>query len=452
MKNLLIKSLSLISITCLTTQTNAMEISPIICQNKTCLPAYQSVTKDHLFEHINYLIEKNINTPITICEADPTSKTCLKKGISVPVITNNAQVNMDILSARLIDAKKVPDTAGIDLIVDYKTKAGNIFPTCQTAFSRLGILNYNSIQVIAPEFSCNLTQTTPSSLSFAQYIDYINFDTANIGIHYVVGNAAGQNKTGYMLLSFEKQAPFASHPVFPMPEVAKLVQSKVEAPAHTKIEPVWMKPTPFLTLEKPTFVNQDCMNTPEGCPNLALNMTATVPQETQPIMQQNVASTTGLIEQDKVILPPTQGIRKTVTTRKQIIKEGEPVAIEEEVVHYIQDSPSAPLKPVEPIEQEKSLEPQELPSPQMPEMHYPALLIDQQPVPEYIFPQEVVLSNAEIEAINQSAPVPQEPTIIKQPIKEPILQNEQPVIIQDHSITKEEPSSFLDKLGKYFYF
>ena len=443
MKKLLIKSLS--------SQSLAMDISPIICQNKACLPAFQAVTKEHLFEHINYLLENNINTPIAICEADPTSKTCIGKGISIPVITNNAQVNLDILSARLIDTKKLTDSAGVDLIIDYKTKAGNIFPTCQTAFSRLGILNQNAVQVIAPEFSCNLTHTTPSSLSLAQYVDYINFDTGNIGVHYASNNAANQNKTGYMLLSFEKKPHIPSHPAFPMPEVAKLVQSKIETPAHTKVDPVWMKPTPFLNLEKPTIASQDCMNTSEGCPNLTLNMQGHTPHVQHAVSTQNVASTTGLIEQDKVILPPTQGIRKTITTRKQIIEEGKPVSVEEEVVHYIQESPSAPLKAIEPIKQEEIVQPQEIASPQMPKMVHPIVLIEQQPLPEYIVPQDIILSNAEIEAINKITPSI-ENQAIEQQNNIPALHSESPVIIQDKSITKEEPSSLLDNLSKYFYF
>lgn len=453
MKKLLFKSFSLIGMLCLSTQSNAMDISPIICQNRQCLPAHQAVTKDHLFEHINYLLEKNINAPISMCEADPASKTCFKKGISLPVFTNNAQVNMDVLSARLIDVKKVPDSAGLDLIVDYKTKAGNIFPSCQTAYSRLGILDHNTIQVIAPSFSCNLTQTTPSPLSLAQYVDYINFDTGTIGVHYTSANAIGQNKTGYLILQFSQQAPFSSHPAFPMPEVAQLVQTKIETPAHTKVDPVWMKPTPVLSLEKPTFVDQDCMNTPGGCQNLMLGAKNTQPQIQQPATQQGVASTTGLIEQDKVILPPTQGIRKTITTRKQIIEEGKPISVEEAVVHYIQETPSSPLKIVDPNKQKESMQPKELANPEMPQMIYPVALTGQETLPEYIAPQEVILSLEEVEAINQAAPT----TIEKQEVApQPVVlskpQTEIPVVIQDNSVTKEEQSSLLDKFEKYFYF
>lgn len=447
MKKSLFKTCSLLFITCLSTGVNAQEISPIICQNKTCLPANQAVTKDHLFEHINYLLEKNINSPITICEADVASKSCLKKGASIPIVTNNVQTSIDLLSARLIDIKKVQDSSGIDLIVDYKTKSGNIFPSCQTAYSRLGVLNNNAIQVIAPEFSCKLTQTTPSSLSLIQYIDYINFDTGTIGAHYISSNAVGQNKIGYLLLQFDKQAYFSSHPAFPMPEVVQQVQQKNPEVAHTQVSPVWMKPTPILNLEKPTFVDQDCMHTPHGCQNLELNTTLN-PQQN---LQSPTPSTTGLIEQDKVILPPTNGIRKTITTRKQIIEDGKPVAIEENIVHYVQENPNMPLQKIEPSTKEKETEKSlELPNPQMPKTANPITPVQQQFIPEYYIPQEIVLSPAEIETINKVAP-------IEQPQKESIaeqkpVQIKEPVVIQDHSLTKEEPTSFLDRLEKYFYF
>ena len=99
------------------------------------------------------------------------------------------------------------------------------------------------------------------------------------------------------------------------------------------------------------------------------------------------------------------------------------------------------------------MQPKELANPEMPQMIYPVALTGQETLPEYIAPQEVILSLEEVEAINQAAPT----TIEKQEVApQPVVlskpQTEIPVVIQDNSVTKEEQSSLLDKFEKYFYF
>lgn len=444
------KGITFMGVLCASIISNANTLSPIICLNKKCIPAYNAVTKEHLFEHINYLLEQSVNHPISICEADPISKNCLKKGIIVPLQVATSNINLDILSAKLTDVKKISETAGIDMIIDYKTKAGNIFPTCQTAPSRLGIFDKNTIQLIAPEFSCYLTQTTPVSLSLVQYIDYIDFDNGLVGMQYNVTSNSGTNNNGYAILKFQNTQPFKSHPQFPMPEVVSQFKEDESQIAHTQVAPVWMKPTPILNLEQPTYVDQDCMHTPQGCENLMLNLA----EGSQPLVQANVntPSTTGLIEQDKVVLPPLKGVRKTVTTRKQIIEDGKPVSIEEEVVQYAQETPSQPFVKVEqaPTAQEQSLT-NILPSPEMPTV---ANAIQQMPSYteniEFAIPNEVILTPNELQQIDQIAPIATEQKSFHQ--TSPSMENEDIVIIQEKSIPKEENTSLLDSLEKYFYF
>ncbi len=444
------KSITFMGVLCASIISNANTLSPIICLNKKCIPAHNAVTKEHLFEHINYLLEQSVNHPISICEADPISKNCLKKGIFVPLQVATSNINLDILSAKLTDVKKISETAGIDMIIDYKTKAGNIFPTCQTAPSRLGIFDKNTIQLIAPEFSCYLTQTTPVSLSLAQYIDYIDFDNGLIGMQYNITSNSGTNNNGYAILKFQNTQPFKSHPQFPMPEVASQFKEDEPQIAHTQVTPVWMKPTPILNLEQPTYVDQDCMHTPQGCENLMLNLT----EGSQPLVQTNVntPSTTGLIEQDKVILPPLKGVRKTVTTRKQVIEDGKPVSIEEEVVQYEQETPSQPFVKIEqaPTTQEQSVT-SVLPSPEMPTV---ANAIQQIPSytenVEFAIPNEVILTPNELQQIDQIAPIATDQKSFHQPY--PSIENEDIVIIQEKSIPKEENTSIIDSLEKYFYF
>lgn len=417
--------------------SNANIPSPIVCLNRQCLPANQAVTKEHLLEHVNHLLKVSTNSPISICEADPVSKNCLKKGITIPLQISTSNINLDILSAKLTDVKDIPGTAGIDMIVDYQTKAGNIFPTCQTAFSRLGIFDNNAIQIIAPDFSCYLTQTMPVSFSLSQYVDYINFDDGLLGIYYTIGSHVG-NKNGYAILKFQNLEPFKSHPQFPMPSVVEKFSTEKTQPAHTHMTPVWMKPTPFLTLEKPSFVDQDCMHTPQGCENLILNMNNNS-TSTLPTPAEGVPSTTGLIEQDKIVLPPLKGVRKTVTTRKQVFEDGKPVSVEEEVVQYEQEDPSQPFVKVEDTATPQEQNINELPTPEMPSIAH-GIQQNQSGLQniDVVVPHEVILN----------------PNEIQQPVQQEVkpLQNENLVIIQDKSIPKEDNTSLIDSLEKYFYF
>ena len=370
-------------------------LNPVICQNKKCYPANAALTREKLFESVQSLIKNNVNQQILLCEANAQSKMCLSKGFSLPLQSNLFQTQMEILSAKITDAKDIEKTTGSDLIVDYKVKAGNIFPNCQTAPSRLGVLENNQIQIIAPEFSCRFGQSIKTSLSLVYNVDYVNFDNGSIGAYYSISadNKLMGQKTGYLLFRFSQPAQNLSSLEFPMPEVFNQYQQQLKQQAgNGYLAPVWLKPTPILNVETPqvttgadgSLIIQDTPATPSG----------TI---------QNVPTTTGLITQDKVILPPTQGARKTITVKKQIFQEGKPVAYEEDVKRYVQENENAPF-----IEEEKLIQKQKENTLLVPDMPKPskALIETNLPttIPEFIFPHEVTLTQAEIGQIQKQAP------------------------------------------------
>ena len=255
-------------------------LTPIVCQKKKCYPATAALSRENLFNRIQSLIEKNSNQNILLCEANPQSKMCLTKGFSLPLQTGSIYTELNFLSAKIIGNKIIKKTTGTDLIVDYKTKSDTIFPTCQTAPTRLGVLANDAVQIISPDFTCNFGQSNKTVISLNYTVDYINFDNGSIGAYYSIaaGERLSGQKSGYMLFRFAH--PSVSNEQFPMPEILHAYKIEQQR-AHTNISPIWMKPSPILNVETPEVITQ-----PDGSLVIRDNPSSTQ----QPV--KNVPSTT----------------------------------------------------------------------------------------------------------------------------------------------------------------
>lgn len=410
----------------------ATTLPSVVCQNKKCYPAEASLTRKSLFDRIQNLINENVNKDILICEADSYSKMCLTKGFSLPLHSSSVSTKINFLSAKIISNESIENSTGTDLIIDYKTKSDNIFPNCQTAPSRLGILDKNSIQMVAPDFTCSFGNLNQSTISLTYHIDYINFDNGTIGAYYSI--AAGQRlkgqSHGYVLFRFAQPSSINSNEPFPMQDVLQNYQIEHQN-AQMQMPPVWMKPTPVLNIETPQVTTKA-----DGSLVVQNQQPQTTPST------QGVPSTTGLITQEKNILPPTQGLRKTVTIKKQIFQEGKPVVYEEDVRHYVQENENAPL-----IEEKQNAQQVEEKQPDIPQMptpvnHLPQNQINPQ-IPSYIFPHEVILSPEEMEQIQKELP-PETPVQTHQITPQNIM-----------PIETDEPSGLnklWNKIEKLLYF
>lgn len=335
------------------TATIAQTPSILICRAKQCVEARQTVSREYLFNQVSQLLDKNIGKDISLCEADPTTRVCLTSGISFPAHSQTIQTSISISAIKLIDAKILPNVTGIDLILDYKIKAGDTFPRCQTALSRLGVMSSDNIQTMSPQFNCHLTETGNTVLSIVYNIDYIDFDYGMVGAHFSA--ASGQSilggKTGYALMRFTHSAPITDDDIFKMETNREITtEQKVvnNRGARTQMDAIWMKPTPFLELETPVFMPEECTQNMGVCSAQTLNAISNIPtaSNTQPSKlpyTPGVASTTGLIQQTKTVLPPPQGMTKTITTHTQVISDGKPVYAEEEVRRFVQQTPDSPL-------------------------------------------------------------------------------------------------------------
>ncbi len=343
--------LTLLSVTAV-----AQTPSALICRNKQCITTSAEMNREPVFIKLAQLLDKNKGKKIKICEADPTTHRCLTPDISFETASNTIQTNLAVSSAQIIDSQIIAGATGVDLILDYNIKAGDTYPRCQAANTRLAVSTANNIQMISPQFSCRLTQTGSTILSMVYQINYADVADGTIGAYYsaATGEALSGGKKGYLLLQLPEKLPIdLSDSFFKNARPIKNIASgnvnpflgKPTGVAHTQVDPVWMKPTPFLNMETPVVLD-DCASNPAGCsaPVLATNMGVPTanPKPNLP-NDPSVASTTGLVQQTKSVIPPLHAVRKRVTTRKEVIDSGTPVYAEEETRFYTQETPDSPL-------------------------------------------------------------------------------------------------------------
>lgn len=331
---------------------NALEQGSIlVCKAGQCVQTNHNMSREYLYNQLKALADANIGQNIDICEGNSATRQCVQKGISMPISSPVIQTYVNLPQARLVDARAVADVPGLDLIIDYKMKAGGTFPRCQAALSRIGTRHAGSSEMMSPRFNCALTETGNTTFSLAYHIDYIDFDQGIIGAQYTIAAdhiLTGAN-AGYVLMDFDKGVKMDGDETFPYPEQLAALQSGEVATFDTpgEIEAVWMKPTPFLNLLTPTFSPNNCYTFDGGCSAQMLNNPATAVPPAQAkldaLTPPNVASTTGLIQQTVSVDPVSPAERKTVTTKTIIAENGKAVYSEEATRHYVRETMDGPL-------------------------------------------------------------------------------------------------------------
>lgn len=341
--------------------------SILVCKAGQCVQTNHNMSREYLFNQLKSLADANIGQDIEICEGDSTTRQCVQKGISLLVASPAIQTIVQLPKARLIDARPVKDTPGIDLIIDYKMKAGGTFPHCQTTLSRLGTRHAGSSELMSPHFNCALTETGKTLFSIAYHIDYIDFDQGIIGAQYTIAadNVLTGANAGYVLMDFAKGVKMEPGETYPYPEQLAALESGEVATfdTPTDIEAVWLKPTPFLNLLTPTFAPNDCYTFEGGCSAQMLNNPSrAVPPAYAPadmrsgnrnvppaqakldaLTPPNVASTTGLIQQTMTVTPASPAERQTITTKTKVAENGKIIYSEEATRHYVRETANGPL-------------------------------------------------------------------------------------------------------------
>ncbi len=318
----------------------------LVCKANQCVQTNHNMSREYLTNQISALTQANSGQYLDVCEADSTTHQCVRKGISFPVQSPVIQTNVSISKARLIESRAVKDVPGLDLLIDYKVRAGDTFPRCQTALSRIGIVHAGSSEMMSPQFNCKLTETGNTTFSLAYHVDYIDFDQGVIGAAYTAAadNVLSGAGAGYILLDFAKGVQMEPTETFPYPEQLAALQSGEVATFDTPadIEAVWMKPTPFLNLLTPTFAPNECNTFEGGCSAQMLNnpQMAVPPakEKIDSLTPKGVASTTGLIQQKVTYENVSPAEKTTVYTKQIILENGKTVYTEDQTRHFVRET------------------------------------------------------------------------------------------------------------------
>lgn len=325
--------------------------SILVCKANQCVATNHNMSREYLHHQVASLLSANTGKGIRLCEADASTHQCVQNGISLPIESNTIHTMANITKARLVDARSVTDVPAYDFIIDYKMKTGDIFPSCQTALSRVGMRHAGSVEIMSPKFNCRLTQTGTTTFSLAYHVDYIDFDRGVIGAMYSIAadNQLKGNGSGYVLLDFDNGVKMDIGETFPYPEQMAALESGEVATFDTPgdIEAVWMRPTPFLNLFTPTFSPNNCHTFVGGCSAQMLNNPASAIPPAQAKLNKltppNVASTTGLIIQEMTSEQVSPVEKQKVMTKRLIQENGRTVYSEQSTRHYVRQTPDSPL-------------------------------------------------------------------------------------------------------------
>lgn len=183
--------------------------SVLICRSKQCAKAEYSMTREFLYNRLVKLFESNLNKDILLCDADPVSRVCYNHGVRVPAQTNVLNVDVQIPSIRLLDAKLLRGQTALDLIFDYTVDINKMRSVCQSSVTRLSVDFIDKVQMLSPGFACRFTTSGSSALNASYNIDYVDFDYGTIGAYYTIGigEAVRGGSSGYMLMRFVERQP-----------------------------------------------------------------------------------------------------------------------------------------------------------------------------------------------------------------------------------------------------
>ena len=165
-----------------------------------------------------------------VCQANPSSKTCLENYITLPIKVGITPAYMYIDSVKITDVIINKGNNTLSLILNYNVTYNGQTPDCTTAQSILYVRNVNHILLEDPGYNCKMTTVGTTNIKTVFIIDYIDLDYGFIGGYYSLGlsGPAYGGGTGYMLLRLPKNAyPLAPELTAPKAKKNKQISTSV---------------------------------------------------------------------------------------------------------------------------------------------------------------------------------------------------------------------------------
>lgn len=204
--------------------------SVVVCRSKQCAPAKLSMSSEYIYNSLLHLLENNNHKKALVCQANPSSKTCLESYITLPIKVGITPAYMYIDSVKISDVTIKKGANTLNLLLNYNVTYNGQTPDCTPSQSLLFVRNVNHILLEDGGYNCKMTSIGTTSIKTVFIIDYIDLDYGFIGGYYSIGlsGPAYGGGTGYMLLRLPKDA----YPLSPN----LIAPKKTSAPQQTAYE------------------------------------------------------------------------------------------------------------------------------------------------------------------------------------------------------------------------
>ena len=150
--------------------------SIVVCRSKQCAPAKLSMSSQYIFNSLLHLFENNNHKKMLVCQANPSSRTCLENYITLPIKVGITPAYMYIDSVKITDVIINKGTNTLNLILNYNVTYNGQTPDCTPAESVLYVRNINHILLEDPGYNCKMTTVGTTNIKTIFVIDYIDLD------------------------------------------------------------------------------------------------------------------------------------------------------------------------------------------------------------------------------------------------------------------------------------
>lgn len=193
-----------------------------VCTATDCGSADQKYSTAQLLAGLQRLLKENEGAPVTVCNSDPTTRTCGSVGFCYFVLGGILPGNGCAKSIVFSEIAISPNSDQLSL----KAKMPLTFiwtpVSCDTMTGTLSVRAPDEISIEFKPYYCNWMKVGPMTATFNVAVESLDLSRGQIGVylsHAVKGGGNGRG-SGYVELKFPKSMPdgdnwLADQPVVP---------------------------------------------------------------------------------------------------------------------------------------------------------------------------------------------------------------------------------------------
>ncbi|MDR1697107.1 MAG: hypothetical protein LBR41_02720 [Rickettsiales bacterium] len=173
----------------------------VICRYHGCTRLNDRITRAFLFNSLANTFMTNAHSRLSVCEADPFTRSCLASGISFPARIGVANALLKITRATIDQVSLSPGMSRAGVGMTFEILTNGVPVGCDSTMADIIVPVDYQATLSTGEFSCAMTADGATNVSLLINIDYIDLDYGILGGYYSVGlqGESGGGGTGYAL-------------------------------------------------------------------------------------------------------------------------------------------------------------------------------------------------------------------------------------------------------------